>query len=887
AEAQDLLNRQYISTCNSFDADLKALRSSIRDAGDAIMHVKSAKLPPIKIDQSVLRMASFEGSLDDLSLDDNASWNSIADVLLEALNVSREELQASQKLLNKQMAQYVKTETKREEVGRILETTASAVASPNATIDGGLNPLQRDYQLRLKSSYDAIGKRISDVEEAVNAHADRIERSIRELPHSLRAPSAESVERMLHNVTQTLAQKNYELDEITECVESLKIGKSAEYAKAKLRSSDTPAYVPPPPMRRTGSVSASAASAAAPRTAAQGTPWSPKDLPFNTAASSSIRKSGRFGLRAEDLLIGDEVVTPKTPAVVADRLKDDPKSAMSPGGTRTHPLFPHVQVRELVPRSLKTNRKASIALDEPAPENAGALSSEFSSAALYVQARQQRSMVRNLLTRPTRVAPVVCTAKPSAEDAGNVSLMAPMPNLERYIEAFGKLKVARRKPTPEPTPEPEPEPEPKTEPEAKPVAAVASKWRCPLCMIDNPPSVSFCLACETENPNAPAAAATASKPAPVPAFAPVVTSSSVPSFGGGFKPTGGASLFGSISGSASGGMFGASASFASTGQSAKLPFTSFVPPPGAPPLSGGFKPTVAPASFGEASATANTSTAAAASGAHWKCDTCYITNPPTVKICRACETPNPNNISASLPAASAAAATTSATVSTPVAVAPSGDWKCDTCFITNPPTVKICRACETPNPKADAAPAPASTSTFPAFGGGFKPTVSFGTPSSSTLNTGFSFGGSGTSIASAAMSQAKPQFTMSSFEPPRSVASVGDEESYDETEDDGYSATDSQHEYSESDLGEQSGSASEDVDGYDYNDDVYSEYSAGDFENYEAEDAGDEDVEESDHDGGSVIGAADKAAVAPEDSTELEAKAKSDDEDEDKPEVID
>ncbi|KAJ2884280.1 hypothetical protein FB639_001991, partial [Coemansia asiatica] len=806
ANAQDLLNRQYISTCNRFDGELKALRSSIRDTADAIMHVKSAKLPPIKIDQSVLRMASFEGSLDDLSLDDNDSWNSIANVLLEALNVSRDELQASQKLLNKQMAQYVKTETKREEVGRILETTASAVASSNATIDGGLNPLQRDYQMRLKSSYDAVGKRISDVEEAVNAHADRLERSIRELPHSLRSPSTESIERMVHNLSQTLAQKNYELDEITESVESLKIAKSADYAKAKLRSSATLPYVPPPSMRRASSVSASTATV--PRTAAQGTPWSPQDHPFNTTAAAPGRKNRGFGLRAEDLFVGSEAMSPKTPAI-AENTKDEPKPVTSPAGTHAHPLFPHVQVRELAPRSSKTNRKASIALDEPVAEDSGA--SEFSNAALYVQARQQRSMVRDLLTRPTRVAPVVDAKKPSGlEDTGDLSLkITPMPNLERYVEAFSKLKVSRRQPTPEPEPIIEPEPI------VEPITAPAARWKCPLCMIDNPPSVRFCLACETENPAAEApASAVASSASPLPAL----------SFSGGFKPTGGVSLFGSASASTSSSVFGSS-----TGQPAKPAFTSFVPPPGAPPLSG---------------ATKSTGTAAA-SGSDWKCGTCWITNPPTAKVCRACEEPNPNAITASQPAAAAAV--------------------------------------------------PSATSS--AFSGGFKPTISFGAPSSSAMNTGFALSGLGSGFgapsASASSPETKPKSTMSSFTAPRSpaaaAASTEDDESYDETEedDDGYSVTESQLEDLESDQSEETGSAV----GYAYSED-YIDYS----ENYETEDTGDDDLDESVHEEGSKIdnesepdlgSAPDSAANSDvEDNADLDAKEIYDKGVEDKPKEI-
>ncbi|KAJ1995542.1 hypothetical protein EDC05_000780 [Coemansia umbellata] len=477
----ELVRKQYILTCNKFDSDLKAFAAAIKQTEFSIAQVRSARLPPINIDPSVQQLASLTGRMDALSIEDTDAWNSVADVLLEALQVSRDELQTSQKTVAKQMSSQLRMETKREEINRILETAASALALPNATVDGGLNPLQRDYQRRLKRAYDLIDKRIKDVEQVVGLEADRLESVYNNLPKSLRAPTIDSIQRTLLNVSNTLDQKNQELDKLTARIEAMGLDKSSEKSSLarKQRTKRTPPIfsvlspsdsVAKNNVASDGSpVAATGATATNFRTAASGIPWSPDNLPF------SIPKTGRhnrgFGLRFEDLMVSGKS-SAKTPGAFnmqEDKLglsNSSPLQDKSDSPTKSNPLFPSAQVRELVPRSTKSLRKTSIVLDNDtgvhafaADDNASvSTTSTFSNAAAYIQVRKQRTLVRDVLTRSKRSASVFGAPESAASTTykfGNttpslaVSNQTPMPNLERYVKAFGKLKIAEPEPEPE------------------------------------------------------------------------------------------------------------------------------------------------------------------------------------------------------------------------------------------------------------------------------------------------------------------------------------------------------------------------------------------------------------------------------------------------------
>ncbi|KAJ1856415.1 hypothetical protein LPJ73_002184, partial [Coemansia sp. RSA 2703] len=762
-------------------------------------------LSPIQIDPTILNKTSLTGSLHDLCLDDTDSWNSVADVLLEALHVSSEELRASQKLLDKHVAQYVKIETKQEEVKRILETATSAIASPNATINNGLDPLQRECRKSLKGLHGLVSNTLSDAEVVLNMRVNSLEQINGGL----------SIERKLCDLSQRLSEKNYELDQLSSSLDSLMIGKTADDAREVIRSSGLPSDVP-------CSISPVALSVASPLTAAQGTPWSPEDLPFSTPVVA--RRNRGFGLREKDLYASSNPVSARNP-ISPEKPSEEPKSPVVASGSRNHPAFPNVQVRELVPRSHKVNRKASMALDDHSPDSVNPPASEFFNSAMYVQVRQQRQMVREMLTNSLRTAPVVRTPNSSASLASSavpVKELA-MPNLDRYVSAFGKLKITKRVPTPEPV----------------------------------VPAAPAATAQNLQTPTLGTAAATRS------ASNESTTFGSVPSFGGGFMPTSGASVFGSGSGTGFG--FGGASSFSlnsATAPSAQGQLTSFVPPSGAAPTSQGFQPTVAAAPVSNQSPSQPASISSG-SDEKWVCDTCWIPNPGSAKICLACEEPNPNANASSAPAAAPAPITFGTannnsasssifgsgfgtTTSTSTAPAPvsfgnasnnsaassifgSGfgstttasaapallasneqKWRCDVCLIENPPTAKICLACETSNPNRPSSPASsAATSASPLFGGGLKPTVLFGNSSNaSTRSTGFSLSNLG-AISSTGFSGS----AMTSFVPPSNTQSVPAESQSDSgsnasadsvanSDDDDVVYTEASEEYSDTDEDE-------------------------------------------------------------------------------------
>ncbi|KAJ2290346.1 hypothetical protein IW139_004922, partial [Coemansia sp. RSA 353] len=458
------------------------------------------------------------------------------------------------------------------------------------------------------------------------------------------------------------------------------------------------------------------------------------------------RRNGGFGLRDEDLLVSGRAPT--------HSVQQSNMSPLQDRGTGESPRFPYTQVRELVPRSTKPHRRTSLVEDDVRGcDTVSVAPSVYSTAASHLRTRRQRAVVREALTRPSRVASVIRSPVSSvarAQNAGEsiVSELVPMPNLDRYVQAFGKLKIEVPK-IEEPkveVPKPE-EPKPRLQPE--------SKWECAVCEITNPDSALKCMACETAKPG--------SQPeTPV-----------APSLGG-FKLSSGLSLGSALSSA----MPKTTTSFGFNGFS-KTPsasFKSFVPP-GA-----------APAAPSTASATSSATASAAASGAQWTCEVCDLKSPDTATECQVCEAKRPGapakpsvpafgssgfQLSSGKSLSSFAPSTqstfglsgakpsfgafvppgsTAPAVSTTEPLDKGLEWTCEVCDLKSPDTATECQVCEAKRPGAPA-----------------KPTVSAFGSSGFQLSSGKSLSSFAPSTQSTfGLSGAKPSF--GAFVPPGSTA---------------------------------------------------------------------------------------------------------------------
>ncbi|KAJ1752223.1 putative elongator complex protein 1 [Coemansia sp. RSA 1821] len=747
-KTQQLIDQQYIATCNAFDGELKALARAVQQTDQDISRMRSVRLPPIKVDPTVENMASLTSRMQEMSIDDTELWNRTADVLLEALRVSRDELRASQRLMTQQMSGYVKIETKREEISRIL---GQGDATQRQSQESGLNPLQRDYQRRLKAAFDLIGRRCVDVEQVVNVECDRLESDRDRLPRSLRAPTLNSIQRTLHNVSQTLAQKNRELDDLASIVDRLDLndGVPSEQRRKKARPSALPLVDNDEPLSSAHSPS----TASQLPTAASGVPWSPEG-PSLTTPSPFGRRSGGYGLRPEDLLVSS-----RPQARVSAQASPNPDSpSHSRSGKAASSRFPHTQVRELVPRISKPPRRTSLVIEDPDRDDLSVVApSMYSTAATHLQTRRQRVVVREVLTRPDRLAATIRSPESSVSKARQLRnnhapvVPQPMPNLDRYVKAFGKLKIAE--------PETKAEPEPKVQSDSRPSEA---KWECPVCEITNPESAVECMACETPKPGAstkqPSAAISSNVPSSGLSFGVSAPFSGL-SFGGNNQPSG--SGFGSTSGAfklGSGLSFGAAVSAAlpkSTGTTGFGGTSSFSTSSPAAPMLQAFKPP-------GASETPQSAAKTSIDEKQWVCSVCELKTPDTLNECQVCEAPRPGVSAAPVTTSAAATTSTAATPSISFGFKPSSnaspftsfappasssqnsgfslsskplsfgtfkppasstsvaeaanseasvlasteaiEWECDKCELRNPPNAQQCTVCEAPKP-ASAKPA--------------------------------------------------------------------------------------------------------------------------------------------------------------------------------------
>ncbi|KAJ1952197.1 hypothetical protein EC988_003683, partial [Linderina pennispora] len=156
------------------------------------------------------------------------------------------------------------------------------------------------------------------------------------------------------------------------------------------------------------------------RTATDGQPWSPHALPFAAADEGES----------------------------ADPLRTPIRSPTQ----NSH--YPHTQVRTLTRRSVRPTRRQSLVPDSEianlelmATGDAGNKVSKPSAATAFIQARRRRALVSEALTGNARSAAVVLIAKTPksarylAMDGEESIVPEPllMPNMERYVEAFGRL----------------------------------------------------------------------------------------------------------------------------------------------------------------------------------------------------------------------------------------------------------------------------------------------------------------------------------------------------------------------------------------------------------------------------------------------------------------
>ncbi|KAJ1900260.1 hypothetical protein LPJ71_005837, partial [Coemansia sp. S17] len=301
----------------------------------------------------------------------------------------------------------------------------------------------------------------------------------------------------------------------------------------------------------------------------------------------------------------------------------------------------------------------------------------------------QRSVVRDALTHSARTAALIHSPASTAKEVGSLSSSiaaepAPMPNLERYVQAFGKLQLA------EPALSPKPESEAQKTPPAdtvSPLVREAKDWECSECYLKSPNSAVACTVCEHPRPGfqPPTSLAKASMPLPatLSGFRPTgglsltsqaatkVPSSSSPSalFGtsvlsfssfvpptsasagqtatptpafSGFRPTGGLSLAQPSALSSGTGL-----SFGTATRQAPL-LGAFVPPSGMAPLAS----VAGSAGFGASPVSTQETirTPASEEGEQWICDLCELKNPAYAAACTICEAPRPS-ASVAVPAA--------------------------------------------------------------------------------------------------------------------------------------------------------------------------------------------------------------------------------------------
>ncbi|KAJ1877069.1 E3 SUMO-protein ligase RanBP2, partial [Coemansia sp. RSA 486] len=213
------------------------------------------------------------------------------------------------------------------------------------------------------------------------------------------------------------------------------------------------------------------------------------------------------------------------------------------------------------------------------------------------------------------------------------------------------------------------------------------QWKCGVCDITNPKSVSQCRACESLKPSTVSAA---SVPAPAPVPVPNLWAESgfkMPSLNDDQWKCGVCDITNPNS----------------VNQCRACESSRPAPKPSVDPTQAvtGSSTTAAP-SAPNLWASSGFKMPSLKDG-QWKCGVCDIANPESVSQCRACESPRPS-------ANPASAAATSAPAPVANLWADSGfkmpglkdsEWKCGVCDIANPKSVSQCRACESPKPSGN------------------------------------------------------------------------------------------------------------------------------------------------------------------------------------------
>ncbi|KAJ1951045.1 hypothetical protein FBU59_000386 [Linderina macrospora] len=223
--SNDMISNQFVSTINKFDGELEQFRTSLQRSRRTIRRVCNTALPPIEIDESVTKLASATVRLESLKISDIGTWDSFASVLAEALSQVRDDIEATRVGMRDEQVEMSRVDARGAEIERILASANSMRAAPNATVDGGMNPLEREIRRQMRTSLISVKEESEKASQFLEAQEAKHAGSAGLLGISLQGTSPEYIDRKINSIADALEKNSDVIDRLSQELDEMGVAR--------------------------------------------------------------------------------------------------------------------------------------------------------------------------------------------------------------------------------------------------------------------------------------------------------------------------------------------------------------------------------------------------------------------------------------------------------------------------------------------------------------------------------------------------------------------------------------------------------------------------------------------------------------------------------------
>ncbi|KAL1914704.1 uncharacterized protein VTP21DRAFT_7962 [Calcarisporiella thermophila] len=222
ATTEEVITKEFDDTYSALSRELSGLHARILQINDELCCLKRSSAD--------IRSEEDLGNPEDWSLGDLSSLVQLVEKLVEEAHRERKNAaQLNREVLNME-SDLLKIETKREEAARFLRARMDPEFAKLVKVRN-LGPEQAEDQQRLRKAIQKVSEQIACMEECLAQMKEYVQEQKIGGSRSLRAPSLDTIHRVIRNISSAISDRAQELDELNTSLSRLSLGDSFATSK--------------------------------------------------------------------------------------------------------------------------------------------------------------------------------------------------------------------------------------------------------------------------------------------------------------------------------------------------------------------------------------------------------------------------------------------------------------------------------------------------------------------------------------------------------------------------------------------------------------------------------------------------------------------------------